>query len=118
MDYSTKFQQFLSCVKYYTFLHDIAGKQSPLSGLFAHASFSNMKDGNDSAHIILKATMMLERNFFSKRIHDDDGNKNARRQCLFKEQSYSTASELHFFFVTVYNVKLSNATFYVIENVT
>ena len=86
LDYSTKFQQFCSCVKYYTFLHDVAGKQSPLSGLFAHANFSNMKDGNDSAHIILKATMMLERNLFSKGIHDDDGNKNATRQCLFKEQ--------------------------------
>jgi len=59
---------------------------------------------------------MPERNLFSKGIHDDHGNKNARKQCLFKEQNYSTASE-HFFFVTVYNVKLSNETFYVIEDV-
>ena len=48
--------------------------------------------------------MMPERNLYSKGIHDDDGNKNARKQCLFKEENYSTASKKHFFFATVYNV--------------
>ena len=52
-----------------------------------------MKDANDSAQIILKATMMPERNLYSKVVHGDDGNKNGRQQCLFKEQNYSTASE-------------------------
>ena len=74
-------------------VHDVPYGQSPLVGLFAHANFSNMKDSNDSAHKILKVTMMLERNLFSKGIHDDDGHKNARKQCWFKEQNYSTASE-------------------------
>ena len=70
-----------------------ASRVRSVVGLFAHANFSNMKDSNDSANIILKATMMPERNLFSKGIHDDDGNKNERKQCLFKEQNYSTASE-------------------------
>ena len=81
-----------------------ASRVRSVVGLFAHAIFSNMKDANDSAHIILKATMMPERNLYSKGIHDDDGNKNARKQCLFKEENYSTASKKHFFFATVYNV--------------
>ena len=50
LDYSTKFQQFRSCVKYYTLLHEESCEQSPLIGLFAHANFSNMKDTNDSAN--------------------------------------------------------------------
>ena len=93
LDYSTKFQQFRSCVKYYTLLHNVSCEQSPPVGLFAHANFFNMKDANDSAQIILKATMMPERNLYWKGIHDDDGNENGRKQCLFKEQNYSTASE-------------------------
>ena len=51
LDYSTKFQQFRSFVKYYTLLHDVSYEQSPLVGLFAHTNFSNMKDANDSAQI-------------------------------------------------------------------
>ena len=78
LDYSTKFQQFRSFVKYCTLLHDVSCEQSPLVGLFAHANFSNMKDANDSAQIILKATMMPERNLYSKGIHDDSGNKNVQ----------------------------------------
>ena len=50
LDYSTKFQQFRSCVKYYTLLHEESYEQSPLIDLFAHANFSNMKDANDSAN--------------------------------------------------------------------
>ena len=67
--------------------------KSPPVGFFAHANFSSMKDSNDSAQIILKATMMPERNLYSKGVHDDDGNKNGKQQCLFKKQNYSTASE-------------------------
>ena len=95
LDYSTKFQQFRSCVKYCTLLHDVSCERSPLVGLFAHANFSNMKDANDSAQIILKATTMPERNLYSKGIHDDNGNKNLQVNNTF--------------FVTVYNVTLSNA---------
>ena len=47
--------------------------------------------------------MMSERNLYSKGIHDDDGNKNVQVKTLF--------------FVTVYNEKLSNVTFYVMEDV-
>ena len=47
--------------------------------------------------------MMPERNLYSKSIHDDDGNKNVQVKTLF--------------FVTVYNEKLSNVTFYVMEDV-
>ena len=78
LDYSTKFQQFRSWVKYCTLLHDVSCEQSLLVGLFAHANFSNMKDANDSPQIILKATMMPERNLYSKGIHDDSGNENVQ----------------------------------------
>ena len=47
--------------------------------------------------------MMPERNLYSKGIHDDDGNKNVQVKTLF--------------FGTVYNEKLSNVTFYVMEDV-
>ena len=47
--------------------------------------------------------MMPEGNLYSKGIHDDNGNKNVQVKTLF--------------FVTVYNEKLSNVTFYVMEDV-
>ena len=40
------------------------------------------------------------------------------KQCFFKEQNYSTASEKPLSFVTVHNEKLCKATFYFIEVVT
>ena len=48
--------------------------------------------------------MMPKRNLYSMGIHDDNGNKNVQVNNTF--------------FVTVYNVKLCNVTFYVMEDVT
>ena len=61
--------------------------------------------------------MMPERNLYSKGVHDDDGNKNGKQQCLFKNKTTALQVNNPFFCYRLQR-ETSNVTFYVIDDVT